>query len=143
MRCIDPHAVIGPCSTWWWGPNINDSPTDGEQGVNKPSGHKHIASGNTVNRYCRLLHRHCASLDLETAFKQIKISQDIKPDLCQECRTEKCKCPVFTPGMPCSSALSMPTNINSDHEEIPKLVENTWPQVLYPPVQSPSDEEAD
>ena len=120
-----------------------DSPMDGKQGVNKPSRQEHIASGNTVTRYHRLLHRHCASLDLETAFKQIKISQDIQPDLCQECQTDKCKCPAFMLGMPCSSASSTPTNINSDHKEIPELVENTPPHVLYPPVQSPSDEEAD
>ena len=120
-----------------------DSPTDSEQGVNKPSGQEHIASGNTITSYHRLLHGHCASLDLETAFKQIKISQDIQPDLCQECRTDKCKCPAFMPGMPCSSASSMPTNINSDNKQIPKLVENTLPQVLFPPVQSPSDEVAD
>ena len=36
----------------------------------------------------------------------------------------------------------MPTNISSDHEDIPKLVENKLLHVLYPPVQSPSDEEA-
>ena len=119
-----------------------DSPTDGEQGVNKPSGQVHFTSGNAITRYGRLLDRCCASLDLETAFKQIKISQDIKLDLCQECSTEKCKCPAFTPGMPCSSASSTPTNINGHHEEIPESVENTLPQVLYPPVQSPSDEEA-
>ena len=91
----------------------------------------------------RLLHRCCASLDLEVAFKQIKISQDTKPELCTECRTEKCKCPAFTPGMPHSSASSMPTNISSDHKEIPDLVENKLLHLLYPPVQSPSDEEAD
>ena len=37
----------------------------------------------------------------------------------------------------------MPTNISSDHEDIPDLVENKLLHVLYPPVQSPSDEEAD
>ena len=115
-----------------------DSPMDGEQGVNKPSVQEHITSGNAITRYHRFLHRHCASLDLETTFKQIKISQDIQPDLCQECRY-----PAFMPGMPCSSASSTPTNINSDHKQIPELVENMLPQVLYPPVQSPSDEEAD
>ena len=47
------------------------------------------------------------------------------------------------PGTPCSSASSMPTNISSDHEDIPKLVENKPLHVLHPPVQSPSDEEAD
>ena len=47
------------------------------------------------------------------------------------------------PGTPCSSASSTPTNISSDHEDIPELVENKPLHVLYPPVQSPSDEEAD
>ena len=103
---------------------------------------EHTASGNTGTRYHRLLHRHCASLDLETAFKQIKISQNIQPELCTECRTEKCKCVAFTPGMPCSFASSTPTN-TSDHEDIPNLVENQPLHVLCPPVQSPSDEEAD
>ena len=111
---------------------------------------EHTASGNAGTQYHRLLHRHCASLDLETAFKQIKISQNIQPELCTECQTEKCRCPAFMPGMPCSSASSMPsssassmpTNI-SDHEDIPDLVENKPLHVLYPPVQSPSDKEAD
>ena len=61
----------------------------------------------------------------------------------KNCRTEKCVCPAFTLGMPCSSASSMPTNTNIDDEEIPELVDNTPPQVLYPPAQLPSDEEAD
>ena len=37
----------------------------------------------------------------------------------------------------------MPTNTSSDHEDIPNLVENKPLHVLYPPMQSPSDEEAD
>ena len=104
---------------------------------------EHIASGNAGTQYCRLSHRHCASLDLETAFKQIKISQDIQMELCTECRTDKCRCPAFMPGMSCSSASSTPTNISSDHEDIPELVENKLLHVLYPPMQSPSDKEAD
>ena len=47
------------------------------------------------------------------------------------------------PGMLCSSASSTPTNTSSDHEDIPDLVENKPLHVLYPPMQSPSDEEAD
>ena len=117
--------------------------TDGTQGANRLSVPEYIASGNAGTRYCRLLHRHCTSLDLETAFKQIKISPNIQPELCTECRTDKCRCPEFMPGMPCSSASSMPTNTSSDHEDIPDLVENKPLHVLYPPVQSPSDEEAD
>ena len=80
---------------------------------------------------------------METAFKQIKISQNIQPDLCKECQTEKCRCPAFMPGTLWSFASSTPTNINSDHKDIPELVEEKPLQVLYPPVQSPSDEEAD
>ena len=37
----------------------------------------------------------------------------------------------------------MPTNTSSDHKDIPHLVENKPLHVLYPPVQSPSDKEAD
>ena len=114
---------------------------DGAQGVNRLSMPEHIASGNAGTRY--RLHRRCASLNLETAFKQIKISQDIQPELCTECQTDKCRCPAFTPGMPCSSASSTSTNINGDHEDIPELGENKLLHVLYPPVQSPLDEEAD
>ena len=117
--------------------------TDGAQGTNRLSVPEHTASCNTGTLYSRLLHRHCASLDLEAAFKQIKISQDIKSELCTECRTQKCRCPAFMPGTSCSSASSMPTNISSDHEDIPDLVENKPLHLLYPPVQSPSDEEAD
>ena len=36
----------------------------------------------------------------------------------------------------------MPTNISSNHEHIPELVENKPLHVLYPPLLSPSDEEA-
>ena len=62
---------------------------------------------------------------------------------CQDCKAEKCICPAFTPGMPFSSVSSTPINIESDEEQIPQLVENTTLQVLHPPVQLPSDEEAD
>ena len=47
------------------------------------------------------------------------------------------------PEMPCSSVLSTPTNTDVEEEEIPELVENTMLKALYPPVLSPSDEEAD
>ena len=103
---------------------------------------EHTTSGNVGTQYHRLLRRHCASLNLEIAFKQIKISLNIQLELCTECRTDKCRCPAFMPGMPYSSASSMPTNTNSDHEDIPDLVENKLLQVLCPPIQSPSDEEA-
>ena len=92
-------------------------------------------------QYNRLIHRHCASLDLEITFKEIKISQTIEKEVCGQCKAETCRCPAFTPGTLCTSASSMPTSISD--EQIPELVPNKPLQVLHPPVQSPSDEEAD
>ena len=91
--------------------------------------------------YSRLIHRRCTSLDLETAFKEIKISQNIEKEVCPQCQAEICRCPAFTPGTPCSSASSIPTNISD--EQIPDLVANKPLHALHPPVHSPSDEEAD
>ena len=46
--------------------------------------------------------------------------------------------------MPCSSPLSTPPPSDSDDEDIPELVPNVSAvHKLYPPNQSPSDEEAD
>ena len=92
-------------------------------------------------QYSRLIHRRCASLDLEDAFKCINILQNIEKEVCKQCGFETCKCPAFMPGTPCSSVSSSPTNISD--EQIPELVANKPLQALYPPVQSLSDEEAD
>ena len=92
-------------------------------------------------QYSRLIHRGCASLDLETAFKEIKISQNIEKEVCNQCQAEICRCPAFTPGMLCSSASSMPTNISD--KQIPDLVATKPLQELHPLIHSPSDEEAD
>ena len=92
-------------------------------------------------QYSRLIHRRCASLDLETAFKEIKISQNIEKEVCNQCQAEICRCPAFTPGMPCSSASSTPTNISD--EQIPDLVANKPLQELHPLIHSPSNKEAD
>ena len=96
---------------------------------------------NTGIQYSRLIHRRCASLDLETAFKEIKISQNIEKEVCKQCQAEFCRCPAFTPGTPCSSVSSTPTNTSD--EQIPKFVANKPLQQLHLPMQSPSDEEAD
>ena len=119
------------------------SHTAGEPEVNKCSVPTPIASGSAVTTYRRLLHRRSASLDLETAFKHIKISHELQPDVYQECKKDKCQCPAFTPETLYSSASSMPTNPSTDDADIPELVGNIPLQVLYPPIQSPSDEEAD
>ena len=92
-------------------------------------------------QYSRLIHRCCASLDLETTFKEIKISQNIEKEVCAQCQAQICRCPAFTPGTPWSSVSSTPTNISD--EQIPDLVANNPLQELHPPMQSPSDEEAD
>ena len=91
--------------------------------------------------YNGLIERHCASLDLEAAFKQIQISRDIEKQVCKECKAEFCRCPAFMPRTLCSSASSTP--ISTSDEQIPELVANKPVQQLHLPVQTPSDEEAD
>ena len=92
-------------------------------------------------QYNRLIHRRCASLDLEVAFKEIRISQIIEKEVLGQCKAKTCRCPAFTPRTPCTSASSMPTSISD--EQIPELVPNKPLQLRHPPVQSESDEEAD
>ena len=92
-------------------------------------------------QYNRLIHRRCASLDLEITFKEIKISQNIEKEVCNQCQDEICRCPAFTPGMLCSSVSSTPTKISD--EQIPNLETNKLLQELHPLIHSPSDKEAD
>ena len=115
--------------------------TEGAHAANKLFMPEPTVNYNAGIQYSRLIHRRCASLDLEATFKQIKISKNIEKEVCKQCRFETCKCPAFTPGTPCSSASSSPTNISD--KQIPELVANKLLQALYPPVQSLSDEEAD
>ena len=96
---------------------------------------------NAGSQYNRLIAKRCASLDLEAAFKEIKISQDIEKQVCKQCKADFCKCPVVTPGTPLSSASSTPTSISD--EQIPELVADKSLQQLQSPLTTPSDEEAD
>ena len=114
---------------------------EGAHAANKLFVPEPTAKFNAGIQYSRLIHRRCASLDLETTFKEIKISQNIEKEVCNQCQAEICRSPAFTPGMPCSSVSSTPTNISDEH--IPDLVANKPLQELHPHVQSPSDEEAD
>ena len=91
--------------------------------------------------YNRLIERRCASLDLEAAFKEIKISRDIETHICKECKAEFCQCPAFMPGTPCTSVSSTPTSISD--EQIPELVADKSLQQLQLPLKTSSDEEAD
>ena len=59
----------------------------------------------------------------------------------KQCQAELCRCPAFTPGTPCSSVSSTPTNTSDD--QIPELVASKPLQQLHLPVQSSSDKEAD
>ena len=115
--------------------------TEGTHTANRCFMPEPTANYNAGIQYSRLLHRRCASLDLEAAFKEMKISQNIEKEVCTQCRSETCRCPAFTPGMPCSSASSTPTNISA--EQIPDLVADKPLQKIHPPIQSPSDKEAD
>ena len=115
--------------------------TEGTHAANRRFVPEPTANYNAGIQYSRLIHRCCASLDLEAAFKEIKISQNIEKEVCAQCQSETCRCPAFTPGMPCSSASSTPTNISD--EQIPDLVADKLLQELHPPIQLPSDEEAD
>ena len=115
--------------------------TEGAPAANKLFVPEPTVKYNAGIQYNRLIHRHCASLDLEIAFKEIKISQNIEKEVCKQCKAKFCRCPAFTPGMPCSSVSSMPTSTSD--EQIPELVANKPVQQLHIPVQTPSDEEAD
>ena len=117
------------------------NPTEGAPVANKLFVPEPTEKYNAGIHYSRLIHRRCASLDLETAFKEIRISHNIKNEVCKQCHTEICRCPAFTPGTPCSSVSSTPTNTSD--EQIPELVSSKPVQQLQLPVQSPSDEEAD
>ena len=115
--------------------------TEGAHAANKLFMPEPTTRYNAGIQYSRLINRRCASLDLEATFKEIKISQNIEKEVCTQCQAEFCRCPAFTPGMPCSSVSSTPTNISD--EQIPELVPNKPLQEKHIPVQSPSDKEAD
>ena len=112
--------------------------TEGAHAANKLFMPEPTTRYNAGIQYIRLIHRRCASLDLETTFKEIKISQNIEKEVCVQCQAQICRCPAFTPGTPCSSVSSMPTNISD--EQIPDLVTINLLQELHPPMQSPSNE---
>ena len=115
--------------------------TEGAPAANKLFVPEPTVKSNAGIQYNRLIHRRCASLDLEIAFKEIKISQNIEKKVCKQCQAQFCRCPAFMPGTPCSSVSSTPTSTSD--EQIPELVANKPVQQLHIPVQTPSDEEAD
>ena len=117
------------------------SHTEGAPAANKRCTPEHTVKYNAGTHYNRLIDRRCASLDLEAALKQIKISRNIVKQVCKECNAEFCRCPAFTPWTPCTSALSKPTSISD--EQIPELVADKSLQQLQVPLKTSSDEEAD
>ena len=117
------------------------SHTEGAPTANKRFVPEPTVKYSAGTHYNRLIERRCASLDLEAAFKQIKISRDIVKQVCKECNAEFCRCPAFTPGTPCTSVSSTPTSISD--EQIPELVADKSLQQLQLPLKTSSDEEAD
>ena len=117
------------------------SHTEGAPAANKRCAPERTVKYNAGTHYNRLIDRLGASLDLEAAFKQIKISRDIVKQVCKECNAEFCRCPAFTPGTPCTSASSTPTSTSD--EQIPELVADKSLQQLQLPLKTSSDEEAD
>ena len=117
------------------------SHTEGAPTANKRSVPEPTVKYSAGTHYNRLIDRRCASLDLEAAFKQINISQDIVKQVYKECNAEFCRCPAFTPGTPCTSVSSTPTSISD--EQIPELVADQPLQQLQLPLKTSSDEEAD
>ena len=115
--------------------------TEGTPAANKLFVPEPTEKYNPGIQYNRLIHRRCASLDLETTFKEIKISQNIEKEVCKQCQAKFCRCPTFMPGTPCSSVSSTPTSTSD--EQIPELMADKPEQQLHLPMQSPSDEEAD
>ena len=115
--------------------------TEGTPAANKLFMPEPTVKYNAGIPYNRLIHRRCASLDLQSAFKEIKISQNIEKEVCKQCQAEFCRCPSFTHGTPCSSVSSTPTSTSD--EQSPELVADKPVQQLHLPVQCPSDEEAD
>ena len=129
---LDMHCTHNPGTT---------NCTEGAPAANKLFVPEPTVKYNAGIQYSRLIHRHCASLDLETAFKEIKISHNIEKEVCKQCQAEFCRCPALMPGTLCSSVSSMPTNTSD--KQIPELVANKPVQQLHIPVQSPSDEKVD
>ena len=58
---------------------------EGEHAANRLFVPEPTTNYNAGIQYSRLLHRRCASLDLEAAFKEIKISQNIEKEVCTQC----------------------------------------------------------
>ena len=64
--------------------------TEGTPAANKLFVPEPTVKYNAGIQYNRLIHRRCASLYLETVFKEIKISQNIEKEVCKQCKAEFC-----------------------------------------------------
>ena len=117
------------------------SHTEGAPAVNMCYAPEPTVKYSAGTLYNRLIERRCASLDLEAAFKEIKISRDMEKHVCKECKAEFCQCPAFMPGTPCTSVSSTPTSISD--EQFPELVADKSLQQMQLPLKTSSDEEAD
>ena len=79
---LDKHRTHDPGTT----NRMEGAPT-----ANKLFVPEHTTRYNAGIQYSRLIHRRCASLDLETMFKEIKISQNIEKEVCKQCEAKFCR----------------------------------------------------
>ena len=63
---------------------------EGAHAANKLFVPEPTAKYNAGIQYSRLIHRRCASLDLEATFKEIRISSNIEKEVCEQCRSQTC-----------------------------------------------------
>ena len=84
---------------------------EGAVAANKLFMPEHTVKYNAGIQYSRLIHRRCASLDLETAFKEIKISQTLKKKCVNSAKPRSANAQHLRPGRrahqyhPCLSIL--------------------------------------
>ena len=64
--------------------------TEGPPAANKLFVPEPTTKYNAGIPYSRFKYRRCTSLDMETAFKEIKISQNIEKEVCKECQAQFC-----------------------------------------------------
>ena len=70
------HCTHGPGTT---------NHTEGAHAANRRFMPEPTANYSAGIQYSRFIHRRCTSLDLEAAFKEIQISQNIEKEVCAQC----------------------------------------------------------
>ena len=93
--------------------------TEGTHTANKLFVPEPTTRYNAGIQYSRLIHRCCASLDLETAFKEIKISQNIEKEVVNSAK----------PSSTDAQHLHQGRHVHQYHQHLPILVMNKFPNL--------------